>query len=143
MIILIILIILLGKSKIKTKTNAIGIEFKNVGELVTQKCMVEIMEDMQEDRKFFNKFHIPLTTSRKLFSYVVDVDASIKFDEVDIKKIDYKNKKIEIEIPHAKVYNASIDTDEFKSYPDSESLFSRIDSNEYNEALKERRKYEQ
>lgn len=72
-----------------------------------------------------------------MFSYIVQVDASINFEEISIEKIDDKEKVIKVKLPHAKVYNATPDLDSFKSYIDSESFFSRIDSEKYNEALKE------
>lgn len=120
-----------------SKADSLSIEFKNVGELVTQSAFVRVLEDSSVNRKIFEKFEIPFTESRKMFSYIVQVDASINFEEISIEKIDDKDKTIKVKLPHAKVYNATPDLDSFKSYIDSESLFSRIDSEKYNEALKE------
>lgn len=111
-----------------SKADSLSIEFKNVGELVTQSAFVRVLEDSSVNRKIFEKFEIPFTESRKMFSYIVQVDASINFEEISIEKIDDKDKTIKVKLPHAKVYNATPDLDSFKSY---------IDSEKYNEALKE------
>lgn len=40
-----------------------------------------------------------------------------------------------VKLPHTKIYKATLKTDSFKSYLDAESLFSRINLNEHNEAI--------
>ena len=111
--------------------------FKDVGNLVTQSAYIRVLEDSLEDRKLFAKVKIPFTESRKIFSYMVQVDAAINFEEASIKDIDDKQKIIYIELPHAKIYNATPDPDSFISHLDSESLFTRIDSTEQNELYKD------
>ena len=120
-----------------SQADSLSIEFKNVGELVTQSAFVRVLEDSTVNRKIFAKFDIPFTESRKMFSYIVQVDASINFNEISIENINDETKTIKIKLPHSKVYNATPDLNSFKSYIDSESLFSRINSEQYNEALKE------
>lgn len=117
----------------QTKTTKLG--FEDVGELVTQTGYLTIIKDNEEHREFFNLFKIPFTESRQIFSYDIEVDAS-----VDFAKITYapnkKKQEIVIKLPHAQIYKATLKTDSFKAYLDSESLFSRIDLTEQNEALK-------
>lgn len=120
-----------------SKADTLSIEFKNVGELVTQSAFVRVLEDSTVNRKIFEKFDVPFTESRKMFSYIVQVDASINFEEISIENINEETKTIRVKIPHSKVYNSTPDLNSFKSYIDSESLFSRIDSKKYNDALKE------
>ena len=134
-----VIIIFLGikYSRVFTsKSDTLSIGFKNVGELVTQSAFVRVLEDSTVNRKIFEKFDIPFTESRKMFSYIVQVDASINFAEIS-PQINDETKTIKIELPHSKVYNSTPDLNSFKSYIDSESLFSRIKSEEYNDALKE------
>lgn len=119
------------------EAETLSIEFKNVGELVTQSAFIRVLEDSTVNRTIFEKFEIPFTESRKMFSYIVQVDAAINFEEISIEDINESTKTIKVKLPHAKVYNATPDLESFKSYIDSESWFSRIDSEKYNEALKD------
>lgn len=120
----------------QTKTTKLGLE--NVGELVTQTAYLTIVQDTEEHREFFDLFEIPFTQSRQIFSYDVQVDASVDFSkiayEIDKNK---DNPKIKIKLPHAKIYKTSIDNESLKVYLDKESLFSRIDLSEHNEAMKQ------
>ncbi len=139
-IILLILIIALGvkyRYVFTSRTDTLGIEFKNVGELVTQSAFIRVLEDSTVNRKIFERFDIPFTESRKIFSYIVQVDASINFEKISIKDINEETKTIIIRLPHANVYKSAPDLESFKSYIDSESWFSRINSEKYNELLKE------
>ena len=118
----------------QTKTTKLG--FEDVGELVTQTGYLTIVRDTEEHREFFFLFEIPFTESRQIFSYDIQVDASVNFSEIT-NTIDDDKKEIKIEMPHAKIYKATIDNDSLKVYLDQESLFSRIDLNEHNQAVTE------
>lgn len=120
--------------KTQEKTTKLGLE--DVGELVTQTCYTTVLEDSKVNRDFFKLFDIPFTESRQIFSYDFEVDASVNFDEIKIKKIDDENKKIKVEMPHSKVYKTTLNPASFKVYLDSESLFSRIDLEKHNSAVK-------
>lgn len=119
------------------EADTLSIEFKNVGQLVTQSAFIRVLEDSTVNRTIFEKFEIPFTESRKMFSYIVQVDAAINFEEISIEDINESTKTIKVKLPHSKIYNAAPDLESFKSYIDSESWFSRIDSEKYNEALKD------
>ena len=121
----------------QTKTTKLG--FEDVGELVTQTGYLTIVQDSKEHREFFSLFQIPFTESRQIFSYDLEVDASVNFSEIT-KNIDDKKEEIKIEMPHAKIYKATIKNDSLKVYLDEERLFSRIDLNEQNEAIEEMKK---
>lgn len=118
----------------QTKTTKLG--FENVGELVTQTAYMTIVRDTEEHREFFDLFQIPFTQSRQIFSYDIQIDASIDFSKIT-NTIDDNQKQIKVEIPHAKIYKATIDNDSLKVYLDKESLFSRIDLTEHNDAVEE------
>lgn len=138
-VISIILILVLAGKTISTnfstqeKVTKFGLE--DVGQLVTQTCYTTVIEDSKVNRDFFKLFEIPFTESRQIFSYDFEVDASVNFDNIKIKKINNDKKAIEIEIPHAKVYKTTLKPDSFKVYLDTESLFSRIDLEQHNQAV--------
>lgn len=115
------------------KTTKLGL--RNVGELVTQTCHTVVVEDSKVSRTFFDLFEIPFTTSRQIFSYDFEVDASVNFDKIDFSKVDEENKTIDVKLPHAKVYKSTIKPESLKIYVDSESLFSRIDLSKHNDAV--------
>lgn len=117
----------------QTKTTKLG--FEDVGELVTQTCYATVVEDSKINRDFFNLFDIPFTESRQIFSYDVEVDASVNFSEISYTAND-ENKEITIKLPHAKIYKSTLNLFSLKIYLDSESLFSRINLEKQNEALK-------
>ena len=117
----------------KTKTTKLGLE--DVGELVTQTCYVTVVEDSKVNRDFFSLFDIPFTESRQIFSYDVEVDASVNFAEITYIPRD-DNNEIIIKLPHAKIYKSTLNLFSLKIYLDSESLFSRINLEKQNEALK-------
>ena len=119
--------------KTQEKTTKLGLE--DVGELVTQTCYTTVLEDSKVNRDFFKLFDIPFTESRQIFSYDFEVDASVNFDEIKLKKIDDENMKIDVEMPHAKVYKTTLNPASFKVYLDSESLFSRIDLEKHNSVI--------
>ena len=117
----------------QTKTTKLGLE--DVGELVTQTCYVTIVEDSKTNRDFFNLFDIPFTESRQIFSYDVEVDASVNFSEITYVAND-ENREITIKLPYAKIYKSTLNLFSLKVYLDSESLFSRINLEKQNEILK-------
>lgn len=136
-----IIFVLLGGSifaltkvfKTQEKVTKIGLE--NVGELITQTCHTTVLEDSKVNRTFFSLFDIPFTESRQIFSYDFDVDASLNFREINVLSIDDDKKEIKVQLPHSKIYKPVLLPNTFKSYLDSESLFSRINLSEHNEAL--------
>ena len=141
-IILIIIVIVLfallvtgSTSVFKTQTKTTKFGLADVGELVTQTCYLTEMQDSKEHREFFNLFEIPFTESRQIFSYDIEVDAAVDFEKISIKNIDNEKKEITINIPHSKIYKATLNLDSLKVYLDSESLFSRINLEKHNEAL--------
>lgn len=124
---------IIGTSVIyNTKVTKFGLE--NVGELVTQTAHLTILQDSKVHRDLFNKFQIPFTESRQIFSYDVDVDASVDFSKISYE---IKNDEIVVSLPHAKIYKATLDIDSLQIYLDEESLFSRIDLQKHGDALKE------
>lgn len=139
-IILILLIVFFSlgvivKTAFTTKTKSTKLGLKDVGELVTQTCYVTVVEDTETNRKFFDLFDIPFTESRQIFSYDVEVDASVSFSEISYT-YNEKDNEITINLPHAKIYKSTLNLFSLKVYLDSESLFSRINLEKQNEALK-------
>lgn len=116
----------------ESSVEVVDFGLKDIGKLITQTSNSTIVFDNKEDRELFNKFKMPFTESRQLFSYVIKVDAY-----VDFEKISYEDNGIDeilIKLPHAQVDDPVIDEKTFEPYIDKESAFSRIDIDEQNES---------
>ncbi len=124
------------KSIFESQEKVLKLGLEDVGELVTQTCHTVVLEDSKESLSFFSLFDIPFTESRQIFSYDFDVDASLNFSKINIMEIDDSKKEIKVKIPHSKIYKVVILADSFRSYLDSDGVFSRIDLTEHNDALK-------
>ena len=116
----------------QTKTTKLGLE--DVGELVTQTAYLTVVEDTNEHKEFFNLFKIPFTESRQIFSYDIEVDASLDFSKITYN-VNNSNKEINIKLPHCDIYKSTLNEESLKVYLDSNSIFSRIDLKEHNDAL--------
>ena len=112
----------------------LSLKLKDIGELVTQTCQTVVLEDSKVDINFFELFSIPFTESRQVFSYEFVVDASINFEKITYE-INSEAESITIKLPHAKIYQSRPKLETYKSYLDTESIFSRIDLEEHNKAL--------
>ena len=117
----------------QTKATKFGLE--NVGELVTQTSYTTVVKDVKNSKELFNSITIPFTESRQIFSYDIKVDASVDFSKITFDFND-ENNEIAVKLPHAKIYNATMDENSLKVYLDTEGLFSRINLNDNNEARK-------
>lgn len=125
----------LGTKYISSSPKTTKLGFENVGQLVTQTAYLTVVKDNKKNIDFFNLFKIPFTETRKIFSYDIEVDAGVDFSKItyDIEK---EQKNVKIKLPHAKIYKAKINTDSFRAYLDSDSIFTKINMSEHNESLK-------
>lgn len=123
------------KSNFLTETKSTKFGLEDIGELVTQTCYVTVVNDSKENRDFFNLFDVPFTESRQIFSYDVEVDASLDFSNISYTPNEEK-MEILIKLPHAKIYKSTLNLFSLKVYLDSESWFSRINLEKQNDALK-------
>lgn len=115
------------------KTTKLG--FENVGQLVTQTAYLTVVKDNKKHIDFFNLFKIPFTETRKIFSYDIEVDAGVDFSKITYN-VEKEQKNVKIKLPHAKIYKAKINTDSFRAYLDSDSIFTKINMTEHNDSLK-------
>lgn len=130
-VVLLFIIIFLGIKYSKTmnhKETVLEFGFKDVGELVTQEWYGRVLEDSTKDRKLFNKYSIPFTKSRIIFSLDVEVTAGLNFEEIEWEKI--SEEEILIKLPKSKIYKYYQVPNTFNSYLDDESWFTNIDSKE-------------
>ena len=122
----------LGKSFFTdSKTTKLG--FEDIGELATQNAYSSNVSVIDQSRDLFG-FEIPFTQSKYVFSYDTVIKAGINFSDITWK-VDEDNKKIQINLPEAKVLSNEIDEHSLKVYYESESIFTNIELEETNKAL--------
>lgn len=115
-----------NESTMKTQTVTTALEFRNIGKLVTQSAYTTVVIDNKDDKKIFDKFHIPFSNRVLVFGYNVKVDAAVDFSQITE---DIKENKIIIKLPHAEIFGANTDKDSLKKYIE-EGSFSLEETNE-------------
>ena len=132
--ILIGLVIFLGKEVVDLKKevekeNSLyvsKVEFKNLGQLVTQSARVTVVKKYKDSREFLKLFDIPFTEYVLIFSYDVSVDAYIDFEKVHYTRND-NEKKFYVEIPHAKNKYPILYEESVKTWYDNKNIFNSVD----------------
>ena len=112
------------------------VEFKNLGQLVTQSARVTVVKKYKDSREFLKLFDIPFTEYVLIFSYDVSVDAYIDFEKVHYTRND-NEKKFYVEIPHAKNKNPILYEESVKTWYDNKNIFNSVDFDKSNELRKE------
>lgn len=102
-----------NESTMETQTQTTTLGFKDMGKLVTQSAYATVVIDNKDDKKIFDKLHIPFSDRRLIFSYNVKVDAAVDFSQITE---DIQENKIVITLPHAEIYGANTDKDSLKKY---------------------------
>ena len=138
--ILIGLVIFLGKEVVDLKKevekeNSLyvsKVEFKSLGQLVTQSARVTVVKRYKNSREFLKLFDIPFTEYVLIFSYDVSVDAYIDFEKVHYTRND-NEKKFYVEIPHAKNKDPILYEESVKTWYDNKNIFNSVDFDKSNE----------
>ena len=127
----------LKKELDKEKTLYISkLDFKNVGQLVTQTANVTVVKNYKDSREFLKLFNIPFTEYVLIFSYDVEVDGYVDFEKVHYTE-DKENKKIYVEIPHAQNKDPVLDEDSLNKLYDNTNTVNSVDFDKSNELRKE------
>ena len=111
----------------KGKQVLLDFGFKDVGKLVTQEWYGRIIKDESKDRKFFEKYPIPGTKSRIIFSLDVEVIAGVEFNKIEWNLDDTK-KVVNIKMPKSKIYKYYQVPNTFECYLEDESWFTNMSS---------------
>lgn len=77
---------------------------------------------------------IPFTQSKYIYSYDVEIRAGFDFGGIEWE-LDEEASTIKVKLPEVRVLSCDINTDSFKLYHESESIFRQITMEENNEAL--------
>lgn len=114
-------------------TRVTDIEFKNIGQLVTQEATVTVVENYKNSREFLKMFDIPFTEYVLIFSCEVNVEAYIDFEKVHYTE---ENNKFIVELPHAEYKKPNVDKSTIKKEYDNKNIFNSVGFDKSNELIK-------
>lgn len=136
LIIVALAVLSFDNSTIFSKTTTLG--FEDIGELATQAALYTNVQTINKDRTLWG-IHIPLTTSKSIFSYDGVIKAGYDFSQIklDVSKVD---KTITVTLPEVKILSNTLDYDSLLIYDESESIFTPISLEDNNEALNQMEK---
>lgn len=114
-----------------SKSTKLG--FENIGELNTQSAYVTEVNVQQTSRNLFG-IEIPFTQSKYIYSYDVTIKAGFDFSKI---KYDVNESTITVTMPQPYITVVDVDTDSFKVYHESESIFTPFSLEQNNSALQQ------
>ena len=104
-------------------------------ELTTLKYHYTNMGHFENQNTFYG-YNVPFTSKEFIVSYEGLINAGIDLDKI---KVDVGDKSIEIKIPPAEILSHEIYEDSLKVYDERESIFNRIDIEDYNNFSKDQK----
>lgn len=136
LLLILLVIVALGvlsfdNSTIFSKTTTLG--FENIGELATQAALYTNVQAINKDRTLWG-IHVPLTTSKSIFSYDGVIKAGYDFSQIKLD-VNQSDKSISVTLPEVKILSNTLDYDSLLIYDESESIFTPISLEDNNEAL--------
>lgn len=108
----------------------------NVRELTTLKYYYTNMGQFENQNTFYG-YKVPFTSKKFIVSYDGVIHAGVDLEKMEVK---LKDKSIEIKIPPAKILSHEIYEDSLKVFDERESIFNRIDIEDYNNFSKDQKK---
>ena len=105
-------------------------------ELTTLKYHYTNMGQFENQNTFYG-YKIPFTSKKFIVSYDGVISAGVDLEKM---KVDLEGKSIEIKIPPAKILSHEIYEDSLKVFDERESIFNRIDIEDYNNFSKDQKK---
>ena len=104
-------------------------------ELTTLKYHYTNMGHFENQNTFYG-YKVPFTSKEFIVSYEGLINAGIDLDKM---KVDVGDKSIEVRIPPAEILSHEIYEDSLKVYDERESIFNRIDIEDYNDFSKDQK----
>lgn len=105
-------------------------------ELTTLKYHYTNMGQFENQNTFYG-YKIPFTSKKFIVSYDGIINAGVDLEKM---KVELHDKSIEIKIPPAKILSHEIYEDSLKVFDERESIFNRIDIEDYNNFSKDQKK---
>lgn len=119
----------------KITSNLIYNKLVSAKELTTLKYHYTNMGHFENQNTFYG-YKVPFTSKKFIVSYDGLINAGVDLDKI---KVELKGKTIEIRIPPAEILSHEIYEDSLKVYDERESIFNRIDIEDYNNFSKDQK----
>lgn len=116
-------------------SNLIYNKLVSAKELTTLKYHYTNMGHFENQNTFYG-YKVPFTSKEFIVSYEGLINAGINLDKM---KVDVGDKSIEVRIPAAEILSHEIYEDSLKVYDERESIFNRIDIEDYNDFSKDQK----
>ena len=108
----------------------------NVRELTSLKYYYTNMGQFENQNTFYG-YKVPFTSKKFIVSYDGVIHAGVDLEKMEVK---LKDKSIEIKIPASKILSHEIYEDSLKVFDERESIFNKIDIEDYNNFSKDQKK---
>lgn len=108
----------------------------SVRELTSLKYYYTNMGQFENQNTFYG-YKVPFTSKKFIVSYDGVIHAGVDLEKMEVK---VKDKSIEIKIPPAKILSHEIYEDSLKVFDERETIFNRIDIEDYNNFSKDQKK---
>lgn len=130
-----------GKKKMKSEmepeitSSLIYNKLVSAKELTTLKYHYTNMGHFENQNTFYG-YKVPFTSKEFIVSYEGLINAGIDLNKM---KVNVGDKSIEVRIPAAEILSHEIYEDSLKVYDERESIFNRIDIEDYNDFSKDQK----
>lgn len=130
-----------GKKKMKSEmepeitSSLIYNKLVSAKELTTLKYHYTNMGHFENQNTFYG-YKVPFTSKEFIVSYEGLINAGIDLNKM---KVNVEDKSIEVRIPPAEILSHEIYEDSLKVYDERESIFNRIDIEDYNDFSKDQK----
>lgn len=130
-----------GKKQMKSEmepeitSNLIYNKLVSAKELTTLKYHYTNMGHFENQNTFYG-YKVPFTSKEFIVSYEGLINAGIDLNKM---KVNVGDKSIEVRIPPAEILSHEIYEDSLKVYDERESIFNRIDIEDYNDFSKDQK----
>ena len=124
--------------KVEVSSEIVKNQILSVKELTTLKYKYTNVGSYENQSEFYG-MKVPFTLKKFLISYDGEVNAGINLEESQVT-IDEKNKKIEIELPKAKILNHVIDEDSVNIFDEKNSIFNQLEIKDFTDFRKDEMK---
>lgn len=108
----------------------------NAKELTTLKYYYTNVGEFENQNTFYG-YKVPFTSKKFIVSYDGVINAEIDLDKI---KVSVNDNNIKIKIPPTKILSHEIFEDSLKVFDERESIFNRIDIEDYNNFSKDQKK---
>ena len=106
---------------------------RDIGTLATQEAIMTRVHSESDARKLFG-ITWPGTTRRLVFSYDVTVKAGLDFSKVTVAA-NAADKTVRVTLPPVGILDATLDTDSFRVYDETNNVFNRTGASTFNKAI--------